>query len=95
MNIPISSLSFENDFIFGSLFKSTLEMSVLMKIGDKVIYKSREYKIIYIYRNDLKAELLSFDAKHEKFELAHISHLIKTNPTYVENLQMGSPYENC
>ena len=42
-------------------------MRVLMKIGDKVIYKSREYKIIYIYRNDLKAELLSFDAKHEKF----------------------------
>lgn len=66
-----------------------------MKIGDKVIYKSREYKIIYIYRNDLKAELLSFDAKHEKFELAHISHLVKTNQAYVENLQRGSPYENC
>lgn len=70
-------------------------MSVLMKIGDKVIYKSREYKIIYIYRNDLKVELLSFDAKHEKFELAHISHLIKTGPAYVVNLQKGPPYENC
>lgn len=70
-------------------------MSVLMKIGDKVIYKSREYKIIYIYRNDLKVELLSFDAKHEIFELAHISHLIKTDLAYVENLQKGSTYENC
>lgn len=70
-------------------------MSVLMKIGDKVIYKSREYKIIYIYRNDLKVELLSFDTKHEKFELAHISHLIKTGPAYVVNLQKGPPYENC
>lgn len=70
-------------------------MSVLMKIGDKVIYKSREYKIIYIYRNDLKVELLSFDAKHEKFELAHISHLIKTGPAYVVNLKKGPPYENC
>ncbi|MGE7904392.1 hypothetical protein ACQKNS_08280 [Peribacillus sp. NPDC094092] len=56
-----------------------------MKIGDKVIYKSREYKIIYIYRNDVKVELLSFDAKHEKYELAHISHLIKTDTAYVEN----------
>ncbi|MGE7686350.1 hypothetical protein [Peribacillus simplex] len=69
-------------------------MSVLMKIGDKVIYKSREYKIIYIYRNDLKVELLSFDGKHEKFELAHISHLIKTNIAYVENPQKWSHYEN-
>ncbi|CAH0194611.1 hypothetical protein SRABI96_01757 [Peribacillus sp. Bi96] len=48
-----------------------------MRIGDKVIYKSRKYKIIYIYKNDLKVELLSLDCKYGKFELAHISHLKK------------------
>ncbi|PJN90304.1 hypothetical protein [Bacillus sp. mrc49] len=48
-----------------------------MKIGDKVIYKSRQYKIIYIYRNDLIAELFSLDGEHGKFELAPISHLQK------------------
>ncbi|KWW16560.1 MULTISPECIES: hypothetical protein [Peribacillus] len=50
-----------------------------MKIGDKVIYKSRQYKIIYIYGNDLTAELLSLDGKHGKFELAPISHLQKVD----------------
>jgi hypothetical protein len=68
-------------------------MSVLMKIGDKVIYKSSEYKIIYIYRNDLKVELFSLDCKHGKFELAHISHLKKTNPHYAENSQKVPHYD--
>lgn len=50
-----------------------------MKIGDKVFYKSREYKIIYIYKNGLNAEIVSLNCKCGKFELVHISHLKKPN----------------